>query len=128
MTTAEAVPQQAPPPSDLLADPEARLAAFERQFGEYGGVNASVEVSTTFTGAGKCFCAGLEPWLLRGWWRCSSLRTPAAWPWHVVPGTTHGPPCCLPPCPALAVLEADTLPQIFTGQKGPDAAHGGCYL
>jgi hypothetical protein len=58
-----------------LADPEARLAAFERQFGEYGGVNASIEVSTTFT-----------------------------------------------------VLEADTLPQIFSGQKGPDATHGGCYL
>ncbi len=33
-----------------LDDPEARLAAFERQFGEYGGVNASIEVSTTFTG------------------------------------------------------------------------------
>lgn len=35
----------------LEADPEARLAAMQREFGEYGGVNASVETSTTFTGA-----------------------------------------------------------------------------
>lgn len=30
-----------------------------------------------------------------------------------------------PTLPALAVLDADTLPQIFSGEKGP---HGGCYL
>lgn len=53
-------------------DPAARLADSRREFGEWGGVNAGIEVSTTFT-----------------------------------------------------VLEADTLPQIFAGEKGPS---GGCYL
>eukprot|EP00887_Chlorella_sp_A99_P007420 scaffold2.g7420.t1 len=54
------------------ADPAERLARSQREFGEYGGVNASIECSTTFT-----------------------------------------------------VLEADTLPDIFAGAKGPE---GGCYL
>ncbi|KAI3426324.1 hypothetical protein D9Q98_008697 [Chlorella vulgaris] len=53
-------------------DPAARLAAAARTFGEFGGVNAGIEVSTTFT-----------------------------------------------------VLHADTLPEIFAGEKGPN---GGCYL
>jgi hypothetical protein len=36
-------------------DPVARLASGVREYGEYGGVNASIEVSTTFTGT--------VPWL-----------------------------------------------------------------
>ena len=46
----------------------------------------------------------------------------------VLPTTRSLTLCCLLVLPGFAVLEADTLPQIFTGQKGPDAAHGGCYL
>jgi hypothetical protein len=39
-----------PRPSKDLADPVARLAASRKEFGEYGGVNAAIECSTTFTG------------------------------------------------------------------------------
>ncbi len=41
--------------------PEQRLAIERKEFGEFGGVNASVEVSTTFTGAnvrGACLAVG----------------------------------------------------------------------
>ena len=31
-------------------DPVSRLAEHGREFGEFGGVNASIEMSTTFTG------------------------------------------------------------------------------
>ncbi len=31
-------------------EPQASLAAAKREFGEFGGVNASIESSTTFTG------------------------------------------------------------------------------
>lgn len=31
-------------------DPVARLAVASREYGEYGGVNPSIEISTTFTG------------------------------------------------------------------------------
>jgi hypothetical protein len=31
-------------------DPQERLANARKEFGEWGGVNASIEVSTTFTG------------------------------------------------------------------------------
>ena len=48
-------------------EPAASLASCRREFGEYGGVNASVESSTTFT-----------------------------------------------------VLEAKSMPEIFSGQKNPD--------
>jgi len=34
-----------------LADPEERLAAMTKEFGEFGGVNGSVEVSAVFRGA-----------------------------------------------------------------------------
>ncbi|KAG2497873.1 hypothetical protein HYH03_004139 [Edaphochlamys debaryana] len=54
-------------------DPADLLVAGKREFGEFGGVNASVEISTTFT-----------------------------------------------------VLEADTMPAIFSGQAGPEK--GGCYV
>ncbi|EFJ43076.1 hypothetical protein VOLCADRAFT_66358, partial [Volvox carteri f. nagariensis] len=57
----------------LQADPLDRLVSGKREFGEFGGVNASVEISTTFT-----------------------------------------------------VLEADTLPAIFSGEVGPEK--GGCYV
>jgi hypothetical protein len=33
-----------------MADPVERLATANREYGEYGGVNPSVEISTTFTG------------------------------------------------------------------------------
>lgn len=49
---------------DLRLDPLDRLNAGKREFGEFGGVNASVEISTTFTGAR---CAERKPatiWLL----------------------------------------------------------------
>lgn len=68
MTTDEAAAQEVQPrrPAHLqLDDPEARLAAFERQFGEYGGVNASIEVSTTFTGARPAVKSGV--WRGPGW-------------------------------------------------------------
>lgn len=54
-------------------DPCAAMAAIRHEFGEHGGVNLSIEASTTFT-----------------------------------------------------VLHADTMPEIFRGQVGPDK--GGCYL
>ncbi|HED66082.1 MAG TPA: aminotransferase class I/II-fold pyridoxal phosphate-dependent enzyme [Planctomycetes bacterium] len=54
-------------------DPIESLARMRHEFGEHGGVNMSIETSTTFT-----------------------------------------------------VLDADTMPQIFHGQRGPD--EGGCYL
>ncbi|KAF8054990.1 hypothetical protein HT031_006880 [Scenedesmus sp. PABB004] len=59
----------------MAADPVERMAAAQRTYGEHGGVNGSIEVSTTFT-----------------------------------------------------VLDAKTLPDIFSGRKGPSAARGGCYL
>lgn len=34
-------------------DPAERLAVSRREFGEWGGVNSSTEISTTFTGAFK---------------------------------------------------------------------------
>jgi hypothetical protein len=33
-----------------MADPVERLAIANREYGEYGGVNPSIEISTTFTG------------------------------------------------------------------------------
>ncbi len=36
-------------------DPQASLAALRRQYGEHGGVNASIESSTTFTGTRRCW-------------------------------------------------------------------------
>lgn len=54
-------------------DPIQSLADMRHEFGEHGGVNLSIETSTTFT-----------------------------------------------------VLDAETMPRIFHGQKGPD--EGGCYL
>lgn len=54
-------------------DPQEALADLRHEFGEHGGVNMSIETSTTFT-----------------------------------------------------VLDAETMPEIFQGQHGPDA--GGCYL
>ncbi|WP_163834792.1 aminotransferase class I/II-fold pyridoxal phosphate-dependent enzyme [Spartinivicinus ruber] len=54
-------------------DPVERMATARHEFGEHGGVNMSIEASTTFT-----------------------------------------------------VMEADTLPAIFQGEKGPN--QGGCYL
>ena len=126
MTTDEAAAhqqaQQRRPAHLQLSDPEARLAAFERQFGEYGGVNASIEVSTTFTGELYAAWAAL-------WHGCPAKQPPMH---PVLPGghdpSSQPPMHPSPTGPRLAVLEADTLPQFFTGQKGPDAAHGGCYL
>ena len=54
-------------------DPTESLASMRHEFGEHGGVNMSIEASTTFT-----------------------------------------------------VMDAETMPQIFHGQRGPEA--GGCYL
>ncbi|MEZ6004977.1 MAG: aminotransferase class V-fold PLP-dependent enzyme [Planctomycetota bacterium] len=54
-------------------DPIASLANLRHEFGEHGGVNMSIETSTTFT-----------------------------------------------------VMDAETMPEIFQGQHGPD--QGGCYL
>jgi methionine-gamma-lyase len=54
-------------------DPIRSLAEMRHEFGEHGGVNMSIETSTTFT-----------------------------------------------------VMDAETMPEIFHGQRGPDA--GGCYL
>ncbi|MCX4025232.1 aminotransferase class I/II-fold pyridoxal phosphate-dependent enzyme [Endozoicomonas sp. SM1973] len=54
-------------------DPVERMATARHEFGEHGGVNMSIEASTTFT-----------------------------------------------------VMEADTLPALFQGEKGP--SQGGCYL
>ena len=54
-------------------EPMEALAAMRHEFGEHGGVNMSIEASTTFT-----------------------------------------------------VMDADIIPQIFQGQRGPD--RGGCYL
>lgn len=54
-------------------DPVESLANMRHEFGEHGGVNMSIETSTTFT-----------------------------------------------------VLDAETMPEIFTGTRGPDT--GGCYL
>ncbi|MDE1462963.1 aminotransferase class I/II-fold pyridoxal phosphate-dependent enzyme [Spartinivicinus poritis] len=54
-------------------DPVERMATARHEFGEHGGVNMSIEASTTFT-----------------------------------------------------VMEADTLPALFQGEKGPN--QGGCYL
>lgn len=34
-----------------VKDPVARIALAHREFGEHGGVNPSIEISTTFTGA-----------------------------------------------------------------------------
>ena len=59
------------PPS--YDDPLVRLASIRHEFGEHGGVNLSIETSSTFT-----------------------------------------------------VLEADTMPELFKGMRGPSA--GGCYL
>ena len=56
-----------------LFDPTEALASMRHEFGEHGGVNMSIEASTTFT-----------------------------------------------------VMDAETMPQIFHGQRGPDS--GGCYL
>jgi methionine-gamma-lyase len=56
-----------------LLDPMEALATMRHEFGEHGGVNMSIEASTTFT-----------------------------------------------------VMDAETIPQIFHGQRGPD--QGGCYL
>jgi methionine-gamma-lyase len=56
-------------------DPIESFADLRHEFGEHGGVNQSIEASTTFT-----------------------------------------------------VLDADTMPQIFQGRRGPDDAGGGCYL
>ena len=39
-------PPSHPPPSD----PVERLALSKKEFGEWGGVNAAIEASTTFTG------------------------------------------------------------------------------
>jgi methionine-gamma-lyase len=36
-----------------MADPVERLANANREYGEYGGVNPSIEISTTFTGEGS---------------------------------------------------------------------------
>lgn len=36
-------------PSDGFGDPQERMSMLRHTFGEHGGVNASVEVSTTFT-------------------------------------------------------------------------------
>ena len=38
-------------------DPQSSLASLRRQYGEHGGVNASIESSTTFTGALEELCA-----------------------------------------------------------------------
>ncbi|MEE8487733.1 MAG: cystathionine beta-lyase, partial [Gemmatimonadota bacterium] len=54
-------------------DPIESLADMHHEFGEHGGVNMSIETSTTFT-----------------------------------------------------VMHADTLPEIFSGLKGPE--EGGCFL
>ena len=41
----------APPQMTEAFDPQSSLASLRRQYGEHGGVNASIESSTTFTGA-----------------------------------------------------------------------------
>ncbi|MBI5864960.1 MAG: aminotransferase class V-fold PLP-dependent enzyme [Planctomycetes bacterium] len=56
-------------------DPIEALAAARHEFGEHGGVNMSIEASTTFT-----------------------------------------------------VMDAEMMPAIFQGRRGPDEAGGGCYL
>ncbi len=56
-------------------DPVESFANMRHEFGEHGGVNVSIEASTTFT-----------------------------------------------------VMDADVMPQIFQGLRGPDAPGGGCYL
>lgn len=56
-------------------DPIESFANLRHEFGEHGGVNSSIEASTTFT-----------------------------------------------------VINADTMPQIFQGLRGPEDAGGGCYL
>eukprot|EP00882_Tetradesmus_deserticola_P003026 GHRQ01003212.1.p1 GENE.GHRQ01003212.1~~GHRQ01003212.1.p1 ORF type:complete len:550 (+),score=169.10 GHRQ01003212.1:365-2014(+) len=58
-----------------MSDPVERLASANREYGEYGGVNPSIEISTTFT-----------------------------------------------------VLDAKTLPDIFSGKRGPEKKEGACYL
>ena len=58
---------------DSPFDPVQSLASIRHEFGEHGGVNMSIEASTTFT-----------------------------------------------------VMEANTMPEIFAGDRGPDS--GGCYL
>ncbi len=57
----------------MTFDPQRSLAQVRHEFGEHGGVNMSIEASTTFT-----------------------------------------------------VLDAEVMPEIFQGQRGPD--QGGCYL
>lgn len=56
-------------------DPIEAYGRMRHEFGEHGGVNMSIEASTTFT-----------------------------------------------------VLQAETMPEIFQGRRGPDARGGGCYL
>ena len=79
-----------------------RLAVSKREFGEFGGVNAAVEVATTFTGAWGhnlrlVKCPKFEN--ARNV-RCKADSTD---PTHLVG----------------AVLKADTLPEIFAGKIGP---------
>lgn len=79
-----------------------------REFGEFGGVNSSIECSTTFTGR--------VSWLLPP---TSRLPTDVTSAWR----------SCL-----RAVLDPSTLQDIFKGQKGPQqgavlqGAAGGRFL
>lgn len=108
-------------PSKDLADPVARLAASRKEFGEYGGVNAAIECSTTFTGEEEGRGVGRLP--ARPHKLCQrplAFWGPAMAP---VPHFLNPPP--VPAAHAAAVMHADTLPQIFAGEIGPS---GGCYL
>jgi len=55
-----------------MEDPVARLACIQREFGEHGGVNPSVEISTTFSGVYGAPCTALGPAI-------SSLDSLAFW-------------------------------------------------
>lgn len=106
--------------------PEQRLAIERKEFGEYGGVNASVEVSTTFTGAnGSVDCCLPTSW--RRYQRAVSMKRAFG------PLFTMLASCCvrafrmhrvLPSMPdegfVAAVMTAATMPAIFTGDVGPD--------
>jgi hypothetical protein len=107
--------------------PEQRLAIERKEFGEYGGVNASVEVSTTFTGANQWLRWLLPTDVLTTLSMRSVDKTSLRIRVHnacklLCKGFSYalGPSKHAYERFSAAVMTAATMPAIFTGDVGPD--------
>ncbi len=92
-------------------NPLVNMANARREFGEFGGVNASVETSTTFTGVDESTKTSAE-----------QLAEQSSFLYTICqPAVTGHTPHFQVYAYACAVMRAETLPAIFGGEVGPDS-------